>query len=191
MRLSRPTLLAMAIFACVACTRTPTAEQTAATAPPPAATAPAQPVIGIDVAGMDKAVQPGDDFNEYANGGWLKTAEIPADRSSTGIFLQVFQKAEQRQAELVKGLIDAKPAAGTDERRIADYYTAFLDTATIEQRGLAPVQPELDAIASLADKGAFATYLGQHLRADVDPLNATNYYTDRLFGLFVMRSSDA
>jgi putative endopeptidase len=184
MRLSRPTLLAMAICACVACTRTPTADQAAAT-PAATAAAPAQPVIGIDLAGMDKSVQPGDDFNEYANGGWLKTAEIPADRSSTGIFLQVFQTAEKRQADLVKGLIDAKPAAGTDERRIADYYTAFLDTATIEQRGLAPVQPELDAIAALDDKAAFATYLGQNLRADVDPLNATNYYTDRLFGLFV------
>jgi putative endopeptidase len=184
MRLSRPTLLAMAICACVACTRTPTADQAAAT-PAATAPAPAQPVIGIDLAGMDKSVQPGDDFNEYANGGWLKTAEIPADRSSTGIFLQVFQTAEKRQADLVKGLIDAKPAAGTDERRIADYYTAFLDTATIEQRGLAPVQPELDAIAALDDKAAFATYLGQNLRADVDPLNATNYYTDRLFGLFV------
>ncbi|HEU4991383.1 MAG TPA: M13 family metallopeptidase N-terminal domain-containing protein, partial [Luteimonas sp.] len=185
MRLSRPTLLAMAICACVACTRTPSADETAKTATPPAATAPAQPVIGIDLAGMDKSVQPGDDFNEYANGGWLKTAEIPADRSSTGIFLQVFQKAEQRQADLVKSIIDAKPAAGTDERRIADYYAAFMDTATIEQRGLAPVQPELDAIAAVNDKAAFATYLGQNLRADVDPLNATNYYTDRLFGLFV------
>ncbi len=185
MRLSRPTLLAMAICACVACTRTPTDDAAKPAATPPAATAPAQPVIGIDVAGLDKSVQPGDDFNEYANGGWLKTAEIPADRSSTGIFLQVFQKAEQRQADLVKGIIDAKPAAGTDERRIADYYTAFMDTATIEQRGLAPVQPELDAIAAVNDKAAFATYLGQGLRADVDPLNATNYYTDRLFGLFV------
>ncbi len=185
MRLSRPTLLAMAICACVACSRTPTAGETAKPATPPAAAAPAQPVIGIDVAGMDKSVQPGDDFNEYANGGWLKTAEIPADRSSTGIFLQVFQKAEQRQADLVKSILDAKPAAGTDERRIADYYTAFMDTATIEQRGLAPVQPELDAIAAVNDKAAFATYLGQNLRADVDPLNATNYYTDRLFGLFV------
>ncbi len=185
MRLSRPTLLAMAICACVACSRTPTAEDTAKTAAPPAATAPAQPVIGIDLAGLDKSVQPGDDFNEYANGGWLKTAEIPADRSSTGIFLQVFQKAEQRQADLVKSIIDAKPAAGTDERRIADYYAAFMDTATIEQRGLAPVQPELDAIAAVNDKAALATYLGQGLRADVDPLNATNYYTDRLFGLFV------
>jgi len=184
MRLSRPTLLAMALCACVACTRTPTADATAG-ANPPAAEAPAQPVIGIDLAGLDKSVQPGDDFDEYANGGWRKATEIPADRSSTGIFLQVFQKAEQRLADLVKSIAESNPAAGTDERRIADYYAAFLDTDTIEQRGLAPVQPELDAIAAIGDKAAFATWLGQNLRADVDPLNATNYYTDRLFGLFV------
>jgi putative endopeptidase len=183
---SRPTLLAMAICACVACSRTPTPAPGDAAAPPPAAaTAPAVPVIGIDLAGMDKSVQPGDDFNEYANGGWLKTAEIPADRSSTGIFLQVFQKAEQRNADLVKALSDANPAAGTDERRIADYYAAFMDEAAIEKAGLAPVQPEIDQANAITDQVALAQALGAGLRADVDPLNATNYYTDRLFGLFV------
>ena len=44
------------------------------------------------VAGLDKAVAPGDDFDEYANGGWRKNAQIPDDRSSTGVFLEVFQK---------------------------------------------------------------------------------------------------
>ena len=99
MRVLRPTLLAIALCACVACDRAPTAD-TAAPADA-AATAPAAPVIGIDLAGIDKSVQPGDDFDQYANGTWRANAEIPADRSSTGIFLQVFQKAEQRTADLV------------------------------------------------------------------------------------------
>ena len=184
MRVSRPTLLAMALCACVACNRTPTpsANDTAA---PPAAVAPAAPVIGIDLAGIDKSVQPGDDFNGYANGGWLKTAVIPDDRSSTGIFLQVFQKAEQRNADLVKEIAASNPAAGSDERRIADYYAAFMDEAAIEQAGLKPVQAQIDEANAIADKVALAQVLGAGLRADVDPLNATNYYTDRLFGLFV------
>src|SRR5690606_25965822 len=103
-RASRPTLLAMAICACVACNRTPT-PSAADDATPPAATAPAAPaapVIGIDLAGLDKTVQPGDDFEQYANGGWRNATEIPADRSSTGMFLKVFEKAEQRTAELVQ-----------------------------------------------------------------------------------------
>src|SRR3546814_5934470 len=128
MRVSRPTLLAMALCACVACNRTP-APSANDNATPPAATAPAAPVIGIDLAGMDKSVQPGDDFNGYANGGWLKTAVIPDDRSSTGIFLQVFQKAEQRNAALVKEIAASNPAAGSDARRIADYYAALMDEA--------------------------------------------------------------
>lgn len=187
MSVSRPTLLAMAICACVACNRTPTPSASDAVTPP-AATAPAAPVIGIDLVGIDKSVQPGDDFDAYANGNWRKTAEIPADRSSTGIFLQVFQKAEQRNADLVKEIAASNPAAGTDERRIADYYAAFMDEAAIEQGGLKPVQAEIDQANAIADKIALAQALGAGLRADVDPLNATNYYTDRLFGLFVTQA---
>ena len=126
MRVLRPTLLALAICATtVACNRAPSNEDAAAT--PAAATAPAAPVIGIDLAGIDKSAQPGDDFDQYANGTWREHAVIPPDRSSTGIFLQVFQKAEPRTADLVKSIADANPAAGTDERRIADYYASSMN----------------------------------------------------------------
>ncbi len=180
-KLALATAVAGALAACGQQAPSPGAQEPSTPAPAPA---PAN-VIGIDLAGLDKSVQPGDDFDEYANGGWRKNAEIPADRSSTGVFYEVFRKAEQRNQALVQGIAKSNPAAGTDERRIADYYAAYMDEATIEQRGLAPVQPELDAIRAIADKAALATYLGQGLRADVDPLNATNYHTDRLFGLFV------
>src|SRR5690606_41963389 len=126
---------------------------------------PAGPVAGIDSAGTDTSVRPGGDFDAYANGGWRATTEIPADRASTGIFLQVFNKAEQRTAELVQSIIDGDPQPGSDERRIADYYAAFMDTDTIEERGLEPVQPQLDAIAAIDDRTALAAYLGEHLRA--------------------------
>jgi putative endopeptidase len=157
-------------------------------APAPAATAP--PTSGVDKSGIDPAVKPGDDFDAYANGGWRAKTAIPDDRAGTGAFFQVFQTAEQRNAELVKGLTASQPAAGSDARRIADYYAAYMDEAGIEQRGLAPLKPELDAIAAIADKSALAQALGADLRADVDPLNATNYYTDRLFGLFVAQGLD-
>jgi putative endopeptidase len=185
MHVLRPTLLAMAICALCACSPSPTEpETTASAAPPPMEPVPA-PVIGIDIAGMDTAVKPGDDFEAYANGGWRETTEIPADRASTGIFLQVFEKAEKRTADLVQAIIDSDPQPGSDERRIADYYTAFMDTGTIEQRGLEPLQPQLDAIGAIDDRTALAKYLGDHLRADVDPLNATDLSTPNLFGLFV------
>ena len=185
MRVLRPTLLAMAICALCACSPSPTEPETTASAAPPPMEPVAAPAIGIDIAGMDTAVKPGDDFEAYANGGWRETTEIPADRASTGIFLQVFEKAEKRTADLVQSIIDGDPQPGSDERRIADYYTAFMDTATIEQRGLEPLQPQLDAIEAIGDRTALASYLGDHLRADVDPLNATDLSTPNLFGLFV------
>jgi putative endopeptidase len=157
-----------------------------------AATPPAKPQAptGIDQAGMDRSVQPGDDFDEYANGGWRKTAVIPADRSSTGIFLQVFQKAEQRNAELVRQVAASHPAAGTDARKIADYYAAYMNAASIEKAGLKPLKPELAKIAAIHSRTDLARVLGGQVRADVDPINATHYHTDHLFGLFVTAGLD-
>lgn len=183
MRTPRLLLLTAALGAALsACDRSP---ETPAAPQQAQAPAPAAPSVGIDLAGIDKSVAPGDDFDEYANGAWRKTAQIPDDRSSTGAFLEVFQKAEQRNAELVQGLAKSNPAAGSNERRIADYYTAFMDEAGIEQRGLAPLQPKLDQVAAIVSKADLSRYLGSTLRADTDPLNATNYSTENLFGLFV------
>jgi putative endopeptidase len=142
-------------------------------------------LAGVDPSFIDRSVAPGDDFDAYANGGWRKTAEIPADRSSAGVGYDVFRKAEQRNAEIIKGVAAAQAAPGTDARRIADYYAAYLDTAAIDRRGLAPIRPELAAIAALRDKAALAARLGGNMRADTDPINATSLSTENLFGLFV------
>ncbi len=141
--------------------------------------------VGVDLKGIDHAVQPGDDFDNYANGGWRKTAEIPADRASTGVFLEVFQKAEKRNAELIKAAGDSQAAAGSNQRLIADYYKAYMDDAAIEKAGLKPLEPALASIDAIADKQALSTALGAQLRADVDPINATNLDTEHLLGLFV------
>ncbi|HSR64433.1 MAG TPA: M13 family metallopeptidase, partial [Xanthomonadaceae bacterium] len=174
--------LALALLVAVAACKP--AANTAAPEAPATAAAHA-PTAGVDLTGIDRAIQPGDDFDGYANGAWRAQAVIPEDRSSMGVGFDVFQKAEKRNAELVQGLAKTNPAAGTDARRIADYYAAYMDQAGIEQRGTAPLKPafaKIDAIASGTD---LARVLGEGLRADVDPLNATNYQTEHLFGLFV------
>jgi len=140
---------------------------------------------GVDLAGIDHSVKPGDDFDSYANGNWRKTAVIPADRASTGIFLQVFNKAEQRNAELIKAAAAAKAPAGSNESKIADYYAAFMDQAGIAKHGLSPLKPELAKIDAIKTPADLASVLGSQLRADVDPVNATNFSTEHLFGLFV------
>ena len=181
MHMLRSTLFLAIVCACGACKP----ESTTPVAQAPASAPAVAPSVGVDLAGIDHAVQPGDDFDGYANGAWRAKAVIPEDRSSTGVGFEVFKKAEKRNADLIQGLASSHPAAGTDAARIADYYAAFMDQAGIEKRGLAPLQPELDKVSAIASTTDLARVLGEGLRADVDPLNATNYSTEQLFGLFV------
>lgn len=137
---------------------------------------------GIDLAGMDKSVDPGDDFFSYTNGGWSKAVEIPADRPSYGAFDVIAEKVRTRTADLIRG---AGQSNDPEAKKIGDYYDAFMNEDAIEKKGLTSIKAELDEIARLADKTALAHLLGSQLRADVDPLNNTNFYTDRLFGIWV------
>src|SRR5437016_5265241 len=77
--------------------------------------------IGINPAYRNLSVKPGDDFEEYANGGWRKTAEIPADRASTGAGFEVFERAEQRTADLVREVADGNPQSDTPPGMIVNY----------------------------------------------------------------------
>src|SRR5438067_13668878 len=151
-------------------------------------TSPPEKTIGINPAYRNLSVKPGDDFEEYANGGWRKTAEIPPDRASTGAGFEVFQRAEQRTADVVREAAAATPQSDTPLGMIADYYAAFMDTANIEKRGLDPLKEKLREIEQIATKQDLARVLGQRLRADVDPLNATQMWTENLFGVWVTQA---
>ena len=141
--------------------------------------------IGLDVAAMDTSVQPGNDFYGYANGDWQRTTEIPADRSSVGSFYRAFLTTEQQTTELVSGIVSSNPAAGTDAARIANFYNAYTNTAAIDAAGVAPAQADIARFDAIANRADLSRVLGEQIRADVDPLNATNFYTENLFGVFV------
>jgi putative endopeptidase len=143
---------------------------------------------GIDPSAIDASVAPGDDFFLHANGAWLKNTAIPADRSSYGVWSVLFDRAQQRTRELLEKAAAGGAAAGSDERKIGDYYATYLDEQAIRAESLDPLRESLRAIDALADKRALATWIGGQLRADVDPLNMTNFYTDRLFGVWVAQN---
>ena len=195
--MSRPSLILVAAIACAcaACSQqspnasAPASAASAAKAATAATPAPAStaPDLGITLSYIDKSVKPGDNFFEYANGDWLKTAEIPADRSNTGAFYDVFQVTEKHTADLIRNAGTGNPAAGSNARKIADYYAAYMDTASIDKAGLAPLKSELDAIDAIKTRADLARVLGSRLRADVDPINATHFNTEHLFGLFVTK----
>jgi endothelin-converting enzyme/putative endopeptidase len=152
------------------------------------ASAKAATSLGVDPAMMNRAVRPGDDFDLYANGNWLKTTEIPADRSNVGGFYIADQQTEAKLGELIASIARSRAPADSDEGRIRDFYMAYLDVAAIAAAGLKPVQPDLDRFAAIRDVRGLSRVLGEQLRADVDPLNATDFQTENLFGVFVTQS---
>jgi putative endopeptidase len=139
---------------------------------------------GIEPSWMDTSIKPGDDFNAYANGKWIASHAIPQDRSEIGASYLADQLREKNTRELFDGIIKAKPTSGNDAL-IANYYNAYLNTDAIDRAGLAPEKADLDAIAAIADKRQLAAAIGSTIRADTDPLNATNFFTEHLFGVFI------
>ncbi len=150
----------------------------------PPALKPAFGSFGFDAGGMDTRIAAGDDFFGHVNGTWVKDTEISADRSGISNFSLIDLNVRKDLKVMLEGAA-ADRAADGERRQMGDYYAAFMDEENIAAKGVAPIQPELAAIAAIGDKKALATALGESLRADVDLLNATNYHTDRLFGLWV------
>ncbi len=114
-----------------------------------AANAPRFGSFGIDLAAQDRSIKPGDDFFRYVDGHWLATEKIPADRSTWGSFAVLREQADSDVQAIVAAAAAAHAAPGTNERKIGDFYSAFLDTGTIDRLGLAPAKAGLDAIARL------------------------------------------
>ena len=137
--------------------------------------------------GMDRAAAPGEDFYAFANGAWLRDTSIPPDRGTYGVGGIVSELTNKRTVDLIQGAVGP---TGSDARKVADYYASFMDEAAIEAKGLKPLAPTLARIAAIGDRKALAAYIGSTLRADVDAMNATNYYTDNLLGLWVAADFD-
>ena len=143
---------ALALLGSAACTSTPTQ-----TATPP----PAIGTFGIDLTTQDPTVKPGDDFNRFANGQWLDTFEIPADKSSYSVFTRLADGAEIDVRTIIEDTAAEAPPADTLEGKIAAIYNAYMDTDTIEALGLAPIEPYMDMIDAIETREdlavAFAT----------------------------------
>jgi putative endopeptidase len=121
--------------------------------------APAIGTWGFDLSAMDRSVSPGDDFNRYANGGWIARTPVPADRSRWGALDRLLAKSESDLREIVEG-IASDPAPSAQARKVADYYHAYLDTNAIEAKRLQPIAAELKGITALASHAAVARFMG-------------------------------
>jgi putative endopeptidase len=119
--------------------------------------------FGLDVAGGDPAVKPGDNFFRYANGAWLDKTAIPGDKP--GVSLRLIA-ADRTQAQVHAILEDVAAHAGhqptTVEGKVGAFYHAFMDEARIEELGAAPIAPLLDEVRGAKSASALAAYMGRN-----------------------------
>ena len=113
------------------------------------------PALGFDRRNFDTSVRPQDDFFRYVNGGWLKTTQIPADRSSFGSFVELRDRSEEALRAIIEEAAAARNAQpGSETQKVGDLYRSFMDSARVEAAGITPVRPELARIAALNDRAA-------------------------------------
>ena len=132
----------------------------------PVFAAPQYGTYGFDTKGMDPAVEPGDNFFGFANGGWDKATPIAADRSSAGVGVVLDDLSRQRTREIIEAAA-ANPATSDNARRVGTYYATFMDEAGIEAKGFGAIKPALDRIAAITTPAQLATALGAAQRVGI------------------------
>ncbi len=102
-------------------------------------------------ANIDSTVKPGEDFFDYANGGWIKKNPIPGEQSSWGIGNLVIEENLKRLREISEKAAAGKAGKGSNDQKIGDFWTMAMDSVKIESDGLKPIQPLLDKINAITD----------------------------------------
>lgn len=113
-----------------------------------------QEVPAINLADLDTSVNPGDDFDTYANGGWKKLNPLPADRARYGTFDKLAELAEKQLNELVEETAKTTNAKGSVADKIATLFNGGMDTVKIKANGVNPLLPyfkEIEAVQTLDD----------------------------------------
>ncbi|MEM8983898.1 MAG: M13-type metalloendopeptidase [Pseudomonadota bacterium] len=143
--------LALAALGTAACN--PTTD----TPPNPASTAALKSGILLD--NMNTEVRPGDDFFQYVNGAWLDKTPIPADKASYGNFTVLREDSQANVRKIIEESAAGDFALGSDEQKVGDLYSSYLDMEQRNAVGLAPLQAEFASIDAIEDKRGLATWL--------------------------------
>lgn len=106
----------------------------------------------INLNDIDQTVKPGDDFNQYANGGWIANNPIPDDKSRFGSFDLLRDTNEIMIQQLIDGIVSEEHNSGSIEQKIADFVNSGMDTVQIEEQGISPLMDEFEKINAITTK---------------------------------------
>ncbi|WP_278555112.1 M13 family metallopeptidase [Elizabethkingia bruuniana] len=116
---------------------------------------------GLDLSYRDTSVRPQDDFFNYVNGGWLKTAKIPSDKSSWGSFNQLREDTDNNSMNILKEILKSKYPAGSEGQKIQALYTTYTDWTKRNALGISPIKADLDKVDAIKDLKSFQQYIDQ------------------------------
>ena len=125
---------------------------------------------GISIEFMDKSVRPQDDFYNYVNGGWMKTAVIPADKSSWGSFNELGEKTDENSLTILKNILTEKYEKGTEGQKIQDLYATYMDMDKRNADGINPIKGDLAKIDAIKNMKDLQKYLIEAVKEGNDPL---------------------
>lgn len=128
------------------------------------------PISGIDLSTFDETVRPQDDLYRHVNGAWLKTTQIPEDRPLEGTFTALRDGSELAVQAIIEEAAGKGTAASGIERKIGDLYNSFMDEATVEAKGMAPIRRRLADVYATASVAELVSLTGRLFRADVGGL---------------------
>ncbi|MGH9406724.1 MAG: M13 family metallopeptidase [Terriglobia bacterium] len=113
------------------------------------AAAAATAVPGLNLRNLNPKVKPCSNFFEYADGGWIASHPIPADRPSWGTFVALAQHNQDVLNGILKTDAAAKAPSGSNERKLGEYYSSCMDTKAIDAAAAKPLDPEFARIAAI------------------------------------------
>jgi putative endopeptidase len=150
-----------------ACGQNSTPQTVAATDATDTNAASAEKHSGLLLEHMNTEVKPGDDFNAYVNGTWMDNTEIPSDRASNTVGLEVHENATANVRVIIEESADGDFAKGSDEQKVGDLYSSYMDMTTRNELGSKPLEREFVTINALENHTQLAAHFAELNKQDV------------------------
>ena len=124
---------------------------------------------GLDLTAFDTALRPQDDFYNYVNGSWMKTAKIPDDKSTWGSFNKLAEDTDNNSMTILNSLLSDQFAAGTEGKKIQDMYATYMNMEKRNADGISPIKADLEQIDGIKTLADLQNYLAEATKRNDNP----------------------